>query len=328
MKKLYVIFACLPVAHSHAQFHAGQRGLTIKSGMEVSFENLSLRPSSDFTIAENTLQKSETALPGRPTGSINRVYRFARPVNFSGTASISYLTSELNGNTESDLQILYSRDERTENPEFTVTTGSTVDQAVHRVSNVLSDKKPIVISASGPITPLPVTLIRFDVISEGRTAVLNWSASEEINADKFVIERSLDVRHWTEIGQENAIGASRVLQNYSFTDADVPEGINYYRLKMIDNDRSFAYSQIRSLLFSGQDAPFVFPNPVVDKLYLRNVPAKDAVAISVYAISGRLLMEGSIKAGEGVATKGLVPGIYVLKTVLTNGQRNTYTFIK
>jgi hypothetical protein len=323
-----VVFACLTLTHSHAQFYAGTTGITIKSGTALSFENLSLTPSSDLTIAGNSLQKTATALPGKPNGSISRVYRFGTAITFSGTASISYLISELNGNIESDLQILYSLDDGIESPEFTVTTGSIVDQSAHRVSNVIANKSLIVLSASGLIKPLPITLVRFDAMPEGRTAVLNWSTSEETNADRFVIERSIDARHWMQVGSENALSLSRTLQNYSFTDTNVAEGINYYRLKMVDKDESFTYSQIRSVLFSGQDAPFVFPNPAAEKLYLRNIPARDVVTIAICEISGRLLIEGAITAGEGVAIKDLAPGKYVLTAKQANGRQSAHTFIK
>lgn len=330
MKKLLLILAVLKLTYSHAQFSSGAQGITIKAGTAVRFENLTLLPSSDLTISNNRLQKSGTALPGNPHGSINHVYRFESAVNFSGTAAISYLTSELNGNTESDLQILYSLNE---SQGFTVMTGSTVDLALHRVSNVLSGTNLKVLSASGPINPLPVTLVSFSALPEGRTAVLKWTTSEEINADRFEIERSLDAKKWIQAGWKSAVAASGTLQNYTYTDTDIAGGINYYRLKMIDHatdgkDQSFAYSQIRSVLFSLPDGPVVFPNPVTDKLNFKNVPAGSAVTISVYGITGRLHFEETMSPGESLNIKDLTPGTYVLKMTQGNGWQSTHTFVK
>lgn len=330
MRKLLLILTVLKLTHSHAQFSAGAEGITIKAGTEVSFENLSLLPSSDLVIENNTLEMSPIALSGSPNGSINRVYRFGTALNFSGVAAISYLPGELNGNTESSLQILYALDE---SQGFTVTSGSTVDMALQKVSNVLSDINLTVFSASGPISPLPVRLVRFSVSSEGRTAVLKWSTSEEINADRFEIERSLDAKKWTRIGEKSAVATAGTVQNYTFTDADVADKMYYYRLKMIDrgqsgSDGNFAYSQIRNVRFSLPDSPVVFPNPVLDKLSIHNIPTGEGMTVSIYGITGLLHFEGTLSSGESLQTKSLAPGIYVLKMKPAGGRQSTHTFVK
>ena len=335
MKKLLIILTVLKLTDSHAQFYAGSQGITIKSGTEIIFDNLSLRPSSDLTIANNNLQRSETAIPGNPHGSINRVYRFGSAVKFSGIAAISYQTSELNGNTESDLQILYSLNV---NQGFTVTAGSTVDEAIHQVSNVLSNTDFIILSATDPRNALPVTLIDFRVVSEGGAAVLKWSTSLEINADRFIIERSINARNWVQAGWISAAEDSHSIKNYTYTDAEVTNGMNYYRLKMIDRatdtpergpkDQSFAYSQIRSLLFSRSDVPLIFPNPVDDKLSFKNVSVRSTVKVSIYEISGHLVFEDAINPDEGLHIKDFPPGTYVLKITQENGQQSSHTFLK
>ncbi|MCE7066601.1 polysaccharide lyase [Dyadobacter sp. CY326] len=100
--------------------------------------------------------------------------------------------------------------------------------------------------ASGP---LPVTIASFAVAKQGTAAKLKWSTSQEVNADRFYIQRSTNAKDWKSIGEKSATGASQSLTNYAFSDAKPAKGNSYYRLKMVDKDQTFAYSSIKSIKF-------------------------------------------------------------------------------
>ena len=90
---------------------------------------------------------------------------------------------------------------------------------------------------------LPLTLITFDAQLIDKDVLLQWSTSFEENTSHFDIERSADGMSFTFIGNVNAAGNSSSERNYDFTDKDPFNGINFYRLKMVDADDKFVYSK-------------------------------------------------------------------------------------
>jgi hypothetical protein len=77
-----------------------------------------------------------------------------------------------------------------------------------------------------------------------------------------VVERSRDARKFDEIAQIAGVGTSAIRNAYSFTDSHYEKGINYYRLKQVDMDGSFAYSRMIAIESGGMKGVKYFPNPV------------------------------------------------------------------
>nr|MBZ1363183.1 Ig family protein [Dyadobacter fermentans]MBZ1363278.1 Ig family protein [Dyadobacter fermentans] len=73
------------------------------------------------------------------------------------------------------------------------------------------------------------------------TALLTWSTTEEVNSDRFEIERSLNGKGWSTIGKVRSNGESSVLRNYTYTDDSPEKGENLYRLRMVDLDGTYAF---------------------------------------------------------------------------------------
>jgi hypothetical protein len=324
MRTFLTILFQFKLSLSQAQFHFGSAGITLQKGAVLSYDNLSLEPDTDLTLRNNTIQKSPMPIPGNPNGSINRVYRFDNAIAFSGRVILSYLPAELNGNSENDLEIAYAWDE---NQGATVTTGSARDLARHQVSNHISATKLMLLSASSAGNALPVSLVYFTVEPEGHTAHLRWSTTSELNADRFEIERSNDSKTWVSAGSVNAYGNGFSAVQYTFSDLNVNEETIYYRLKMIDLDGSFAYSNIRSLNFGMAGTPVIYPNPAGDQLSFKNIKAGGSISVSVNDISGRFLFKETMLPGENLTVRNLKPGVYILK-MEQNGRLNTQTFVK
>lgn len=121
---------------------------------------------------------------------------------------------------------------------------------------------------------LPISLISFNVTKYTlESSLLTWSTSSEINSDYFNIERSPDGNKWETIGKVDAAGNSNRQNNYEFLDEnlklDREENIFFYRLKMLDLDGAYKYSQIRNILFANdKNIVQVFPNPTKEILNL------------------------------------------------------------
>jgi Zn-dependent metalloprotease len=109
---------------------------------------------------------------------------------------------------------------------------------------------------------LPVTLVKFEGEHTSEGNLLLWETSSEVSNDHFVVERSRDARKFDEIAKIAGVGTSAVRNAYSFTDSHYDKGLNYYRLKQVDTDGSFAYSRMIAIESDAMKEVKYFPNPV------------------------------------------------------------------
>ena len=122
----------------------------------------------------------------------------------------------------------------------TVNTGADrVNNAVISSANFFKDW--ILVDNS---TPLPVTLLNFEVDCENGFTVLNWSTASEINNDYFVIEKSTDAINFFPIATVQGNGNSNTVLSYTYTDETPNYATTYYRLKQVDFDGKFEYFNV------------------------------------------------------------------------------------
>lgn len=111
--------------------------------------------------------------------------------------------------------------------------------------------------------PLPVELTSFTAKLIGKSVLLSWQTSTEINNFGFDIER-LNNNEWAKIGFVNGNGNSNSTKNYSFIDDNIQSnGTVKYRLKQIDSDGQFEYSDVISISISPVEFELHqnYPNP-------------------------------------------------------------------
>lgn len=107
--------------------------------------------------------------------------------------------------------------------------------------------------------PLPLRLVHFNGKREKGFNHLSWQTAQEENVSHFQVERSIDAQAFATVHSVPARnGAS---QQYGYSDAHNHDGKVYYRLKMVDQDKTFAYSRIIVLDGQGATPVTVFPNP-------------------------------------------------------------------
>ncbi|MCE7044215.1 CshA/CshB family fibrillar adhesin-related protein [Dyadobacter sp. CY312] len=174
-------------------------------------------------------------------------------------------------------------------------------------------------------TALPVNLVSFAVKAEGQTTQISWSTTEETNSDRFEIEYRMYGRNWDKVGVVASNRESREKKNYSFIHATPSNGENLYRLKMIDKDGSFAYSRIRSVKFEQALELTAYPNPVREKLLIKNYDIIKEVTL--YNISGLVVYSGMPVFAQGIDVSRLSAGLYHLKITLSDGTQSVQKIV-
>jgi Secretion system C-terminal sorting domain len=155
---------------------------------------------------------------------------------------------------------------------------------------------------------LPVELVSFTGRKVGNINVLNWQTATEKNNSHFDIERSSNGENgWDKIGLIKGNGNSIVSQKYAFTD-NAPLSISYYRLKQVDFDGQFKYSNVVSVLDKkGKfNIASVAPNPTKETSTILFESAKNEnVSVTLTDVSGRVILIQNVFATEGVNSLGL-----------------------
>ncbi|CAG5007721.1 hypothetical protein DYBT9275_04111 [Dyadobacter sp. CECT 9275] len=167
--------------------------------------------------------------------------------------------------------------------------------------------------------PLPVTLVSFNAKAEGNVNHLDWSTTSETNSDHFDVQRSRDGKSWSSIGKVTSQGESNELIPYTFSDRTPLSGRNYYRLKMIDRDGTFAFSRIINVKSEIlQASAYVYPNPVANELFVQSDAGNDIARVQVRNLGGQVVKE-SVKSSESMNVSRLAPGIYTVRIIHTDG---------
>ncbi|WP_031530236.1 Ig-like domain-containing protein [Dyadobacter crusticola] len=167
---------------------------------------------------------------------------------------------------------------------------------------------------------LPVTLVDFAAAHQENAVVLKWKTSEEANSEEFEIEHSTNAKSWKTIGMKAAGGESSAILNYTFTDEKPAAGDNFYRLKMVDKDQTFAYSKIAFVRVGEKAGLEIFPNPVSDLLTLKTGISSQIKAVELHNVRGALVYQSQSSLTNTVPVSNLPVGMYVLSVFHANGE--------
>ena len=213
------------------------------------------------------------------------------------------------------------------NPTF-VTMSDPTPEKLHEVTTMSSDKIAKIvwedtridrgiyaqnINPNGELgnVIVPVELTSFTAAAEGNSVVLNWKTATETNNKGFEVERQVSSKQksvssqWEKIGFVGGYGTTTDPRSYSFTDQNLSSGNYEYRLKQIDFDGSYEYSNIVEVEVN---APLQFalsqnyPNPFNPSTQIEyTIPEDGYVSLKVYNALGQEvanLVNGIQKAGS------------------------------
>lgn len=150
---------------------------------------------------------------------------------------------------------------------------------------------------------LPAELLSFDGTAMERANKLIWQTASEENVAAFQVERAIDGRSFSAVGNVPASGNSEDLRNYAFTD-EAPLSLSYYRLKIVDFDGSFEYSDVLTIERTKSEITQVevFPVPVVDSEITILVHSKSdgVVLLDLFDMTGKILEQSRLQVTQGI----------------------------
>jgi hypothetical protein len=171
---------------------------------------------------------------------------------------------------------------------------------------------------------LPVKLIAFSGYKDKNLHHLDWISATEQNSSHFEIEHSTDGTDFANLGRVAAAGNSSVKKDYAFEYAKYQHGTNYYRLKMIDQDGSFEYSNTISIKEDGTIASITaFPNPSETGIFTLQGKAFERTNAVVSNVLGQSI--NVIIQNNQLDLSELPAGVYFVRIA---GENNTIRVVK
>jgi hypothetical protein len=192
---------------------------------------------------------------------------------------------------------------------------------------------PATLSAAGvsSSSTLPVKLSAFAVKLNGGRVELTWTTEQEINANRFEIERSADGLNWKSIGKVNAKGNTTEATKYAFSDASFTGGTISYRLKMIDLDESSEYSPIRSVKIAVTETHemTIYPNPAADYVVISSKYATSSnVTIQLISMNGQVLKQvNSSSSTTNLTLSAFHAGNYIVRVSDSTGAAQNFKLL-
>ncbi|MBK9099940.1 MAG: T9SS type A sorting domain-containing protein [bacterium] len=177
-------------------------------------------------------------------------------------------------------------------------------------------------------TPVPVELTSFTgIVNTLGQVVLNWETASELNNLGFEIERRTETSEFRTVGFVEGNGTTTQQNSYSYVDKTAEQGVNYYRLKQVDFNGTYEYSEIVEVEVVG---PLTFelaqnyPNPFNPSTNIKYSTESGNIRLSVYNLVGEevaVLVNGFSQAGFFEVTfdaSNLSTGVYLYKLQSAN----------
>ncbi len=303
----------------------GSSNLFISSGSTINMNNLVLVPSAGYNLVAVTTTLNSAVTHPYTTGTpILRSYLFSNTLPaFSGTISIYYNTSELNGLTASTLQL---NGYTTTWNQYISTTGTNVATASGLSSVAFSE-----LTLASSSTPLPLTWVSVNAYFDNGRNNVQWTTANEVNCKDYQVFKSFDGKSWQTAGFPvtalNELGPN----NYSWIDSTDAKGLIFFRVRQSDLDGAYSYSITVTLKSTPAVNIMVYPNPSSNQLLVSSGDATLTFKqLRIFDETGKLVSQtGPVNASQySLSIGGFASGAYHLFIQLSDGTTATKTFIK
>ncbi|MFK7774743.1 MAG: lamin tail domain-containing protein [Saprospiraceae bacterium] len=171
---------------------------------------------------------------------------------------------------------------------------------------------------------MPVTLTSFEARpTENKSVSLQWQTASEENNDYFSIEHSIDGTSFREIATQVGNGTTDKIQNYSYIHEEVENGLHYYRLKQVDFDGKFEYTNIVTAKINrSSDDIFLTPNPSSNVIFVQTkTPYQRDADFQILNMQGQVVLTSVLQEGDTdmeLNISDFPVGIYYLQLFVDN----------
>jgi predicted outer membrane repeat protein len=154
--------------------------------------------------------------------------------------------------------------------------------------------------------PLPVSMLAFTGKQQSTNVQLLWQTADELNSSYFAVEKSTNGAEFMPIDRIQAAGNSNDIRKYTALDSRPALGKNYYRLKQVDTDGKYEYSNTIVINYLGEREILILPNPNNGAFDIKfaNIYAEKSI-IKVYDAVGKQVYETTADAAATTLTANL-----------------------
>jgi hypothetical protein len=273
------------------------------------------------------------------TTGLNADERFYDPVVVGANTGVYSMIARLESGVPTIYGIKYNTTSNTANNSylFKVTDAGAYDGAFTGATTVLLSNdntdqlRSVAFTPGSTIITLPIKLTSFKGEAQGRNNRLTWATSSEVNFKEFVVERSADGKAFAAVGSPVPTKGVSTGSNYSFIDFNGAAGTLYYRLKSVDNDGTFEYSDviaIKSSLAQTENV-VIYPNPTTGPLTVQHAAGLEKATISLIDLGGKEIKLLNIEKNSTSTSLDLTElkaGVYFIQVL--NGEKSVIKLIK
>jgi hypothetical protein len=174
---------------------------------------------------------------------------------------------------------------------------------------------PIIIAGS----VLPVEFASFTTkLQNDKTTLLKWKTASEYNCDFFEVQHSKDALEWENIGSVKGSGNTHWISAYSFVDPNPFSGFTYYRLRQVDFDDRFRFSELATVKNDTTEIEVngyvtVFPNPTKEEIWIKTENKKKDADVQVYNYVGQNMYNMKLTKGlQNISISTYPSGMYMV----------------
>ncbi|TKB99052.1 T9SS type A sorting domain-containing protein [Pedobacter cryophilus] len=318
MKNLFALFIVkilmISVVAAQQIKIASNARLRIAAGTSLIAGNLTFKPTTALTLSGINVLKSATVSNSFADNYVRRVYNLTTtPFLFSGEIKFKYDEAELNGLNESMLKLFAYNGTSW---EIAGTSSNNTVGNIVTSSNIMNQNLSEIILANESTLPLKWRMIEATRI---QTSVkVEWQTEQEINVKNFDLQRSIDGITW--INAKINIPAKNQSNKQQYIYYDEPDflGTVYYRVKQIDVDGHFSFSNIASASPTKViEDLLIFPNPTKESFSISGISKLKIENVKLFNNSGSLV---TIWKSQDKYNINLLPtGSYNINIQILNG---------
>lgn len=172
------------------------------------------------------------------------------------------------------------------------------------------------------IVPLPVGYSSWSAVQMSGVNHLNWTTETEVNNDYFLVERSENGTTWEIISGIEGQGTTSENTDYSYVDQRPFEIGTYYRIKQVDTDGKFNYSNALYVKTIHEDVLEIYPNPSSTGKFNLTIAPQDVNSVEITDTYGRKVEDIILEKSNqlSVSLNQSHHGLYVVQVHTNDGK--------